>query len=124
MMLCTLLLFIGTFLYYINCKYVRHEESNIASKISLVYIGAFMFLGSKMQVFTTLPFVVILLFKILWDNRKILTRKNLILLSVFLAVVIIYPVQINMVNKNISKDTQYNSVFYGVLNGSETPEQD
>ena len=77
-----------------------------------------------MQVFTTLPFVVILLFKILWDNRKILTRKNLILLSVFLAVVIIYPVQINMVNKNISKDTQYNSVFYGVLNGSETPEQD
>lgn len=124
MMLCTLLLFIGTFLYYINCKYVRHDESNIASKISLVYIGAFMFLGSKMQVFTTLPFVVILLCKILWDNRKILTRKNLILLSVFLAVVVIYPVQINMVNKNISKDTQYNSVFYGVLNGSETPEQD
>ncbi len=124
MMLCTLLLFIGTFLYYINCKYVRYDESNIASKISLVYIGAFMFLGSKMQVFTTLPFVVILLCKILWDNRNILTRKNLILLSVFLAVVVIYPVQINMVNKNISKDTQYNSVFYGVLNGSETPEQD
>lgn len=124
MMLCTLLLFIATFLYYVNCKYVKHEEKNIASKISLIYIAAFMFLGSKMQVFTTLPFIIVILGKILWDNRKILTRKKLILLEVFLAIIIIYPVQINMVNKNISKDTQYNSVFYGVLNGSETPEQD
>ena len=124
MMLCTLLFFIGTFLYYVNCKYIKGEEKNIASKISLVYIAAFMFLGSKMQVFTTLPFIIILLGKILWDNRKILTNKKLRLLEVFLVLIIIYPVQINMVNKNISKDTQYNSVFYGVLNGSKTPEQD
>lgn len=124
MMLCTLLLFLAAFLYYINCKYVKHDEKNIASKISLVYIAAFMFLGSKMQVFTTLPFVIILLGKILWDNRKIITSKKRILLTVFLVVIIIYPVQINIVNKSISKDTQYNSVFYGVLNGSETPEQD
>jgi hypothetical protein len=32
--------------------------------------------------------------------------------------------QMNMTNKGISKDTQYNSVFNGVLKGSETPEQD
>lgn len=124
MMLCTLLFFIGTFLYYVNCKYLKGEEKNIASKISLVYIAAFMFLGSKMQVLTALPFVIILLGKILWDNRKILEHKKLRLLEVFLVLIIIYPVQMNIVNKNISKDTQYNSVFYGVLNGSKTPEQD
>lgn len=124
MMLCTLLFFIGTFLYYVNCKYLKDEEKNIASKISLVYFAAFMFLGSKMQVFTTLPFIIILLGKILWDNRKILTHKKLRLLEVFLVLIIIYPIQINMVNKDISKDTQYNSVFYGILNGSKTPRED
>lgn len=124
MMLSTLLLFLATFLYYIKCKYANKEEKDIYYKIVLVYISAFIFLGSKMQVLTTLPFIIILLGKILWDNRKVLEREKLKLLAVFLIIIIIYPIQINMVNKNISKDTQYNSVFYGVLNGSKTPRQD
>ncbi|MGG7179435.1 hypothetical protein ACQPU1_17855 [Clostridium paraputrificum] len=124
MMISTLLIFIASFLYYINYKYVKKGEEELTSKIVFVFIAAFIFLGSKMQVFTTLPFVVILLAKVLWDNRKVLPRKRFISLIIMFCVVIIYPVQINMVNKNISKDTQYNSVFYGVLNGSETPEQD
>ena len=121
MMLSILLLFLAAFLYYIKCKYT---EKNIGLKILFVYISAFMFLGSKMQVLTTLPFIIILLGKILWDNRRILEPNKLKLLTVFLIIIIIYPIQINMVNKNISKDTQYNSVFYGVLNGSKTPRQD
>lgn len=124
MMITTLMILIASVLYYINYRYVRKETQNIASKIVIVFIAAFIFLGSKMQVFTTLPFVIIMLGKILWDNRKYMTKKKVILLSIFLCVIVIYPTQINMVNKNISKDTQYNSVFYGVLNGSETPEQD
>lgn len=124
MMISTLLLFISSFLYYVNYKYVKKKSENIEYKILLVYIAAFIFLGSKMQVFTTLPFIILLLLKILFDNRKVLSRKKLILLSIALFIVVIYPVEINMTNKNISKDTQYNSVFYGVLNGSETPEQD
>lgn len=124
MMLSTLLLFLAASLYYINYKYVKNGDRNIEFKIAIVYATAFIFLGSKMQVFTTLPFVIIFLAKILWDNRKVLSRKKLMLLGVFLILVIIYPTQINIVNKNISKDTQYNSVFYGVLNGSKTPEQD
>jgi hypothetical protein len=39
-------------------------------------------------------------------------------------VLIIYPLQINLINGAISKDTQYNSVFYGVLKDSKTPKQD
>ena len=100
MMLSTLLLFLAAFLYYIKCKYT---EKNIGLKILFVYISAFMFLGSKMQVLTTLPFIIILLGKILWDNRRILEPNKLKLLTVFLIIIIIYPIQINMVNKNIAE---------------------
>ncbi|MCR1951989.1 hypothetical protein NSA50_13135 [Clostridium sp. DSM 100503] len=124
MMLSTLLLFLAAFLYYIRCKYSEKDDKKIGFKIFLLYISAFMFLGSKMQVLTTLPFIIILLAKVLWDNRKVLEPKKLKWLMVFLIIIIIYPIQINIVNKNISKDTQYNSVFYGVLNGSKTPQQD
>lgn len=124
MMITTLMMFIGAFLYYVNYKYVKNETEGITSKIVLVFLAAFMFLGSKMQVFTTLPFILLLLLKVLYDNRKIVSKKRFVALSILLAIIVIYPVQINMSNKNISKDTQYNSVFYGVLNGSDTPEQD
>ena len=77
-----------------------------------------------MQVMTTMPFVVILIIKALWDNRKILKKKVLIGLSILFCIVISYPLVIGMQGGELSKDTQYNSVFYGILNGSETPEQD
>ncbi|SFD47643.1 hypothetical protein [Clostridium uliginosum] len=124
MMLTSLLLFIATFLYYINYKYVVKGTDKLTSKIVYVLIASFIFLGSKMQVLTALPFVIILLGKVLWDNRLILPKRNLNTLLIIFFIVIIYPIQLNMINGNISKDTQYNSVFYGVLNGSNTPEQD
>ena len=124
MMIITLSLFIGAILNYINHKYAKKSEDKITRNIVYVLGSAFLFLGSKMQVVTALPFVIILLGKILWDNKDILSKKALAILLVLFTIVIIYPIKLSMVNTEISKDTQYNSVFYGVLNGSETPEQD
>jgi hypothetical protein len=124
MMISTCVLFIVAFLNYVNYKYVKKGEDKLVLNIVYVFVAAFLFLGSKMQVVMALPLIAILLGKILWDNRKKVNKNRLIKLCILFAVVIIYPVQLNKVNGNISKDTQYNSVFFGVLNGSETPEQD
>jgi len=124
MMIITLTLFIGAVLNYINHKYVEKSNDRLIRNIVYVLGSAFLFLGSKLQVSTSLPFLVIILVKILWDNKRLISKKTLIKLVVLLAIVIMYPIQLNMMNKGISKDTQYNSVFNGVLKGSETPEQD
>ncbi|WP_315080325.1 hypothetical protein [uncultured Clostridium sp.] len=124
MMLCTLLLFIASFLYYINFKYVKKNNHKIMSKIVYILLATFLFLGSKMQVVTAVPFLMILLLKIILDNKKYISKKNFVSLIIFLCLVMSYPLVFNAFNGNISNDTQYNSVFYGVLNGSKTPKQD
>lgn len=124
MMIITCMLFIAAYLNYINYKYNENNQDKILSKVVYVFIAAFLFLGSKMQVLSTLPFILILLVKVIIDNKKLFTKATMITLSIILVVICIYPICLNKFNGNISKDTQYNSVFYGVLNGSETPEQD
>lgn len=124
MMITSLTLLIATFLSYINYKYVKKMDDKIGVKILCIVIAAFVFLGSKMQVITTLPFIVILIVKVLWDNKKLLSKTQLSQLIILLCILIIYPVQMNVQNSGISNDTNFNSVFFGVLNGSETPEQD
>lgn len=124
MMISTCLLLIGTYLNYINYRYEGNDKEKLLSKIYLVFISAFLFLGSKMQVLTALPFVVVLLGKILWENRTVFNRKTMNKFIIAFIIVIMYPLEINMTSGNISKDTQYNSVFYGVLYDSDTPEQD
>jgi hypothetical protein len=69
MMIVTLTLFIGAVLNYINQKYVEKSNDKLARNIVLVLVSAFLFLGSKMQVIVSLPFVVAILAKILWDNK-------------------------------------------------------
>ena len=124
MMLCTLLLLIASFLHYINYKYVKKNNDKIMSKIVYILLATFLFLGSKMQVVTAVPFLMILLLKIILDNKQYLSKKNFVSIIVFLCLIMSYPLVFNAFNGNISNDTQYNSVFYGVLNGSKTPEQD
>ncbi|WP_252232754.1 hypothetical protein [Clostridium sp. ZBS15] len=124
MMLCTLLLLIASFLHYINYKYVKKDNDKIMSKIVYILLATFLFLGSKMQVVTAVPFLMILLLKIILDNKQYLSKKNFVSIIIFLCLVMSYPLVFNAFNGNISNDTQYNSVFYGVLNGSKTPEQD
>ena len=120
MMISSLLLFLASVLIYINSK----SKEKIFNKLIFVYIAAFMFIASKMQVLTALPFVLFILIKIFLDNRNYLSKKAKIVLTSILIFTIIHPLQMNAVNKDIKKDTNYNSVFYGILNGSETPRQD
>ncbi|MBW6411483.1 glycan biosynthesis hexose transferase WsfD [Clostridium weizhouense] len=124
MMLTTLLIFIATCSYYIDYKYVKKNTDKLTSKLVLIILAGFLLLGSKMQLLTALPFLIVLISKILIDNCNLLSKRNFILLIVLFLIMIIYPLKINAVNTNISKDTQYNSVFFGILNESKTPKQD
>lgn len=124
MMIITLLMYIASILYYIHYKYVQKSNEKITSKIVLVIICGLFFLGSKLQVSMTMPFILLLTGKILYDNRKCIAKKNFIALCMLFSLLIIYPAEINLTSGSLSNDTQYNSVFYGVLNGSDTPEQD
>lgn len=124
MMITTLLLFIGSVLYYIHYKYILNRTDKITSKIVFILIASLIFLGSKIQVFTSLPFILILVGKIIWDNRHSIPKNNLIILSIMLCLLIAYTFSLNINSGNLNNDTQYNSVFYGILNGSKTPKQD
>lgn len=124
MMITTLSLLVASILNYIKYKYVVKGTEKLMSKILYILFSAFLFLGSKLQVITSLPIIIILICKILLDNRYNLNKINLAILYVITCLLIIYPIRINMNSNNLSKDTQYNSVFYGVLNESTTPEQD
>lgn len=124
MMIITLLLFIGSVLHYIHYKYIIKGTEKITSKIVFILIAALLFLGSKLQVLTSLPFILILVGKIIKDNKYAISKNNIIFLLILFFALIAYPVGININSGNLSHDTQYNSVFYGILNGSNTPEQD
>lgn len=124
MMLSTLLLFIASVMNYIQYKYVIKRTEKIASKIAFIFLSAFLFLGSKLQVSTALPLIIFLIVKIIWDNTRSLNRFNIISLFTLLCIIIAYPIKITLNSNNLCKDTKYNSVFYGVLNDSKTPEQD
>lgn len=124
MMIITLLLFIASVLGYIHYKYVLKSNEKITSKIALVIIAGLLFLGSKLQVSMTMPFILILVGKILFDNRKCISKGKFISLCLLASLLVLYPAEINLTSNSLSNDTQYNSVFYGVLNGSDTPEQD
>lgn len=124
MMMSTLMLFIAAYSYYAYKKYTIKDDSNILRRIVFIFIAAFLFVGSKMQVLTALPMIIFILIKVLIDNKKVITKVNIRWLSIFIVLIIVYPLQMTIQNKAMSKDTQYNSVFYGVLNGSETPKQD
>jgi len=124
MMISTLLLFIGSVLYYTYYKYSLKREDKLFSKLVFIFISALLFIGSKLQVTMCLPFIILLIAKIVWDNKKSFSKANLVVIGILFISLVAYPIAININSWSLSKDTQYNSVFYGVLNGSETPEQD
>lgn len=124
LMIVTFSLFIASVLNYIHYKYVVKRNERIMLKIVLILVSAQLFLGSKLQVITSLPFMLFLIIKIIWDNRNYLSKLNLASLCICVYVLVLYPLSICSNSNNLCKDTEYNSVFYGVLNGSETPKQD
>lgn len=124
MMIITLLLFIASVLYYTYYKYSLKKEDKLFSKLVYIFVSALLFIGSKLQVTMCLPFIILLIAKIVWDNRKSFSRTNSFIIGILFILLLAYPIAININSGSLSKDTQYNSVFYGVLNGSDTPEQD
>lgn len=124
MMITTLMLFIAACIYYIYYQYVLKSEEKRVYRIILLFIAAFLFLGSKMQVLTAMPIIILILGKVLWENKSLIKPRQFKVLCIIFCIIIIYPIQINIFNGAISKDTQYNSVFYGVLKDSKNPRQD
>ena len=124
MMITTIMLYISAWVYYIYNRNVLKSEEKEFSKIIFVFIAAFLFLGSKMQVLSALPIIMLMLAKLFRENRRLLKQYELFLLGILFCTLIIYPVRLNLINRDISKDTQYDSVFYGVLKDSKNPTQD
>ena len=121
MMITTLLLFIAAWINYSNKS---KPIAGLFLAIMLVFITAFLFIGSKLQVISALPVLLLLLAKLLTDNRKYLKNYQLSILCLFYVIIIIYPVNLNLKNKDINRDTQYDSVFYGILKNSYNPAED
>lgn len=124
MMLTTLLLYIAALVYYNYYKNSAKSNDNAFRNLIFVYFSAFLFLGSKMQTLTALPIVMLLNLKLFWENRKSLKKLESGILLLALLAIIVYPLIISTSNKAISKDTQYNAVFYGILKDSKNPKQD
>ena len=123
-MITTFMLYISSWLYYIYQIYILKSKKNLFLKIMLIFITAFLFMGSKMQVLSALPVVFLMLCVLLWQNRKSVNLWQLGLFIILLYVLVMYPLKINKKYIIIKEDTQYNSVFYGVLKDSKTPQKD
>jgi hypothetical protein len=77
-----------------------------------------------MQTISALPIILVLQCKALFENRKLLKGYQAGVFILLLVLLIEYPLQISIINKPLNKDTQYNSVFYGILKESKNPRQD
>ncbi len=124
MMITTMALYIAAWIYYIYHRHVIDNNKKIFPGILFVFTAAFLFLGSKIQVAYVLPALLIMLYKLLADNKRLLRQSQRWLLCFFYAAIVVYPLGLILQDESISKDRQYNSVFYGVLNDSKEPAQD
>ncbi|MHC1684089.1 MAG: hypothetical protein AB6733_14235 [Clostridiaceae bacterium] len=124
LMITTLLLHIASWIYYYHHKNVLKSDNKLFFNILLIMFTSFLFLGSKLQVISSLPIIFILLFKLLWENKNLLGRFKLIPLAFLSLVVLIYPIEISKNSNSLSDDTHYNSVFSGVLKDSKDSKKD
>lgn len=82
-------------------------------------VSSCMLLGAKLQCFIFTPFLIILLLYSGFKHKKITVA---VICSVF---VLWHGIGGYIINGgNLNTDTQYNSVFYGILKNSPTPEED
>ena len=124
MMITTLMLYIAAWIYYIHNRNVLKSEEMRFSHIILIYVAAFLFLSSKLQVLSALPIILVMLGWLFWKDRHLLKQYQALLLCIFYCILIALPVELALINKDISNDTQYDSVFYGILKDSPNPSQD
>lgn len=122
MMIIGLLAFIGSVLYF-----SRHIEEPGYMGFFLVCISAFLFLGSKVQCLSALPFILLIMIRIalLQHSNYLFAKKTYKPLAGVILILIFYAggtyVQIS---STCGVDTAYNSVFYGILKNSKDPEAD
>ncbi|MDP4088285.1 MAG: hypothetical protein Q8930_03300 [Bacillota bacterium] len=124
MMLTTLLLYISSLVYYQYHRYVVKSGEKEFRRIVFTFIAAIFFMGSKMQVITALPVIILMQVKIFRENRELLNRRQFRTLIILSFVLVLYPMELHIVNGAINKDIEYNSVFYGILKDSKNPRQD
>lgn len=123
-MIVTLLLYVAAWTYYIYHRKALRDENGVFSKIIFIYGAAFLFLGSKLQVVSALPIILLMLVVLLVENKNLLRPSQLVLLSFFTLILAIYPLSMNLADKGSGRDRQYNAVFYGILKDSHQPVQD
>lgn len=121
MMITGLILFIASVLY--TLQYLGEKD---LKKILLIFFCGVLFLGAKLQCFPALPFIILLIMRIAFlQNKNLFTLKNRRILTVPIFILIFYVGGIYVQTSSVcGVDTEYNSVFYGVLKNSKNPEKD
>lgn len=96
------------------------------SMILFVFISTFLFLGAKMQCFSALPFIALLIFRVIQVYNKQPKKTNIKAYLIAFTLIITYYVGgiYFIVNSTCGVDTEFNSVFYGVLKNSNNPRDD
>jgi hypothetical protein len=121
MMITGFLFFIGSALFVL-----RKEKSLGYREAILLFISAFLFLGAKMQCFPALPFILLLIIRIIIIQKPSIqdtrVRKRLAV-AIFALIFYVGGIYVQ-INSSCGVDTEYNSVFYGILKNSRTPEED
>lgn len=124
MMITSLALYIAAWVYYIYQRRVLKSEAGLFNKILFIFAAAFLFMGSKLQVISALPIVLLMLAGLFWENRRLLKKDEVWLFGILYLMMIIYPVGFSLANRSINQETQYNAVFYGILKDSPNPAGD
>jgi hypothetical protein len=84
MMITTLTLYIAAWVYYIYNRIILKSEEKVFVNILFIFVTAFLLLGSKMQMISALPIILFMQVKLYWENRTLLNRRQVWLLSLFI----------------------------------------
>jgi hypothetical protein len=124
MMITTLALYIAAWLYYIYHRHIVKSANTIFLTMVPIFAAAFLFLGSKLQVISALPVIILMLINLWRENRGLLKPRQVWLFGIFSLILVAYSLGYAYTNKQMSEYTRYNSLFYGILKDSPNPAQD
>ncbi|MEQ8176246.1 MAG: hypothetical protein ABRQ26_14400 [Syntrophomonadaceae bacterium] len=124
MMITSLALYIAAWTYYIYQRRVLKSEAGLFNRILFIFAAAFLLIGSKLQVVSALPVILLMLAGLWRENRRLLKKDEVWLFGILYVFLMIYPAGFSLANRSIYKETQYNAVFYGILKDSPSPAQD
>jgi hypothetical protein len=121
------MMMVGLLTFIASTIYVFENIEQVSNKhIILLFASSLLFLGSKTQCFSAFPLVIFIFIRI-YKLRKISPSTANLTFSITLAVLMLsfYVGGIYFQgNSNCGIDTEYNSVFYGILKNSQEPKKD